>query len=132
MKIYKDFRFEAAHFLPSAAEGHPNSRVHGHSFRARVVVQGEPNTQTGLIVDFDELAKAIADVREALDHRLLNDVEGLKAPTLERIAMWVWERVDPRVPGLYEVQIVRDSCGEGCIYNGPSRDNGCDDVVRIS
>jgi 6-pyruvoyltetrahydropterin/6-carboxytetrahydropterin synthase len=120
MRIYKEFRFEAAHFLPSAAAGTPNARVHGHSFRARIVVDGEPSNETGYIFHFDELAAALRDTEEALDHRLLNDIEGLSAPTLERIAMWIWNRLSNRVPGLYQVEVHRDSCNEGCIYQGPS------------
>jgi 6-pyruvoyltetrahydropterin/6-carboxytetrahydropterin synthase len=119
MRIYKDFRFEAAHFLPSAAAGTANARVHGHSFRARVVIEGEPDPETGYVFHFDELAAAIADTAEALDHRLLNDIDGLAAPTLERIAMWIWSRLANRVPGLAEVEVHRDSCSEGCIYRGP-------------
>ena len=42
---------------------------------------------------FDELGAALADAQDALDHRLLNEVEGLEAPTLERIAMWLWNRL---------------------------------------
>ena len=49
MRIYRDFQFEAAHFLPSAPQGHPNSRIHGHSFRARVWIEGEPAADTGLV-----------------------------------------------------------------------------------
>lgn len=121
MRIYKEFRFEAAHFLPSAEAGHPNSRVHGHSFRARVWVEGEPNPETGYIFHFDQLADAMADTADALDHRLLNDVEGLEYPTLERIAIWVWHRLANQVPGLAEIEIARDSCAEGCVYRGPAQ-----------
>lgn len=121
MFIYREFNFEAAHFLPSAPAGHPNARVHGHSFRARITVEGEPDPRTGLVMHFDELTAAVADAREALDHRMLNEVEGLKAPTLELIVMWLWDRIANRVPGLAEIEIARDSCHEGCIYRGPSR-----------
>lgn len=121
MRIYKDFHFEAAHFLPGAAPGHPNARVHGHSFRARVTVEGRPDALTGYIVHFDDLGAAIADARDALDHRLLNDVDGLPAPTLERIAEWLWNRLANRVPGLAEITVARDSCQEGCVYQGPPR-----------
>lgn len=119
MRIYKEFRFEAAHFLPSAQPGHPNSRMHGHSFRARVTIEGVPNQDTGLIFHFDELAAAMEEARDALDHRLLNEVEGLEFPTLERISMWLWNRLQNRVPGLAQIEIARDSCAEGCIYSGP-------------
>ncbi len=119
MRIYKEFLFEAAHFLPSAPPGHPNSRIHGHSFRARIVIDGEPNPETGYVFHFDDLAAAIAEAHDALDHRLLNEVEGLQAPTLERISIWLWNRLENRVPGLAEIHVSRDSCHEGCIYRGP-------------
>ncbi|HZJ11048.1 MAG TPA: 6-carboxytetrahydropterin synthase [Methyloceanibacter sp.] len=119
MRIYKEFTFEAAHFLPSAPPGHPNARVHGHSFRVRVAVDGEPDEKSGILVHFDDLEHAVADAREALDHRLLNEVEGLALPTLERIAMWLWDRLHNRLPGLGEIEVARDSCHEGCVYRGP-------------
>ncbi len=119
MKIYREFTFEAAHFLPSAAPGHPNARIHGHSFRARVWVAGEPDPETGLVLHFDELSAAMKDAEESLDHRLLNEVEGLAAPTLERITLWLWTRLSNRVPGLARIEVHRDSCREGCVYDGP-------------
>jgi 6-pyruvoyltetrahydropterin/6-carboxytetrahydropterin synthase len=120
MRIYKEFTFEAAHFLPSAPLGHPNSRVHGHSFRVRVTLDGEPDQKTGIVMHLDDVEAALADVREGLDHRFLNEVEGLSQPTLERIAMWLWDRLHNRLPGLAEIEIARDSCREGCIYRGPA------------
>lgn len=119
MQIYKEFLFEAAHYLPTAEPGTPNARIHGHSFRARIVVEGEPDEATGYVFHFEELAKAMAETQDALDHRLLNDVDGLSRPTLERIAIWIWHRLANRVPGLAQVQVSRDSCGEGCVYSGP-------------
>ncbi len=120
MRIYKEFLFEAAHYLPTAPLGSPNARVHGHSFRARVCIDGEPGADTGYVFHFDELADAMAEAQDALDHRLLNEIDGLEAPTLERIAMWLWNRLQNRVPGLAEIEIARDSCREGAIYSGPS------------
>src|SRR4029078_11320928 len=99
MQIYKDFKFEAAHFLPSAPAGTANARVHGHSVRARVVIEGEPNSETAYVFHSDELSAAIRETEDALDHRLLNDVEGLSAPTLERIAVWIWDRLGDALPG---------------------------------
>ena len=121
MRVYKEFTFEAAHLLPSAPPGQPNARVHGHSFRVRVAVNGEPNDETGVVVHFDDLEGAMDDAREALDHRFLNEIEGLAAPTLERIAIWLWDRLHNRLPGLAEIEVARDTCHEGCIYRGPRR-----------
>jgi 6-pyruvoyltetrahydropterin/6-carboxytetrahydropterin synthase len=119
MRIYKEFFFEAAHFLPSAPAGHANARVHGHSFRVRVTLDGEPDDGTGLVMNLEDVEKAIADAREALDHRMLNEVDGLQAPTLERISIWLWDRLHNRLPGLAEIEVARDSCHEGCVYRGP-------------
>ena len=120
MRIYKEFTFEAGHFLPSATAGDPNSRLHGHSFVVRVAVEGEPDPETGLIVHFDEFAAKLAGLKDKLDHRLLNEVEGLETPTLERIAAWIWRELAPVLPGLAEVQVSRPTCREGCIYTGPA------------
>jgi len=119
-RIYKDFGFEAAHVLPSAPIGHPNARVHGHSFHVRVVIAGEPDAVTGVIFHFDDLEKALAGVKDRLDHRFLNDVDGLQTPTLEHIAAWIWNELVPDIPGLAEIQLSRPSCGEGCIYSLPN------------
>jgi 6-pyruvoyltetrahydropterin/6-carboxytetrahydropterin synthase len=120
MRIYKDFRFEAAHYLPGEP-GSANGRIHGHSFRARITIDGNVDPETGYVFHFDRLAGAIAEAREALDHRLLNEVDGLDTPTLERIAIWLWNRLQNRVAGLVEIEVARDSCHEGCIYRGPER-----------
>jgi 6-pyruvoyltetrahydropterin/6-carboxytetrahydropterin synthase len=61
----------------------------------------------------------MGDAREALDHRFLNEVEGLSQPTLERVAIWLWDRLHNRLPGLAEIEVARDSCHEGCVYRGP-------------
>ena len=119
MRIYKEFSFEAAHFLPSAPPGHPNARVHGHSFRVRVTLDGEPDETTGVVMHLDDVESAVADAREALDHHFLNEVDGLSQPTLERISIWLWERLHNRLPGFAEIEVARDSCHEGCVYRGP-------------
>lgn len=120
MRIYKEFHFEAAHFLPDAAPGTPNARVHGHSFRVRIAIDGRPDPATGYVMHFDALGAAVSEARGELDHRLLNEVEGLAAPTLERLAEWLWLRLANRLPGLAEITVARDSCQEGCIYTGPA------------
>jgi 6-pyruvoyltetrahydropterin/6-carboxytetrahydropterin synthase len=118
MRIYKDFRFEAAHYLPGETSS-INSRIHGHSFRARVTIDGRINPDTGCVFHFNQLTQAVAEAQGALDHRLLNEVEGLANPTLERISVWLWNRLQNRVPGLVEIEVARDSCQEGCVYRGP-------------
>ena len=119
MRLFKEFTFEAAHFLHSAEKGTPNARIHGHSFRVKVTLDGQPDQETGLIFHLEKIEAALKVVQGKLDHRFLNeDVEGLDLPTLEHLALWIWGQLQDALPGLYEVAVMRDSCGEGCIYRG--------------
>jgi 6-pyruvoyltetrahydropterin/6-carboxytetrahydropterin synthase len=115
-EIVKEFRFDAAHFLPTAALGHPYRRMHGHSFKVEVAVAGEPDPEAGWIVDFGVIGAALAALRERLDHHLLNDIAGLALPTLERLAVWLWRELQPALPGLTRITIRRESEGESCTY----------------
>ena len=119
MRIYKEFTFEAAHFLPTASETSANRRIHGHSFRARVTVEGSPDRETGVIVDLGTIEAVLVSVKEKLDHHFLNeDVEGLALPTLENIALWIWSEIETELPDIFEVAVMRESCNEGCVYRG--------------
>jgi 6-pyruvoyltetrahydropterin/6-carboxytetrahydropterin synthase len=118
MRILKQFSFDAAHYLPHAPEGHPNRRLHGHSFRVVVCLDGMPDAETGLIRDFGEVNEELSTVRDELDHRFLNEIEGLEKPTLENITLWLWTRLQTPLPELARIEIHRDSCGEACVYEG--------------
>jgi 6-pyruvoyltetrahydropterin/6-carboxytetrahydropterin synthase len=118
ISISKEFRFDAAHFLPGANEGHPNARMHGHSFTAQVTLEGAPGMATGWIRDFAEIDAALAGVRARLDHHLLNEVRGLEQPTLERIARYIYDALKGPLPELAAVTVRRDSLGEACTYRG--------------
>lgn len=118
MRIFKVFHIESAHRLPNVPAGHKCARVHGHSFRIELHVGGSPGAESGWIVDFADIKTAFAPLFDALDHRYLNEVEGLENPTSEHIAMWIWDRLLPRLPGLAEV-VVHETCTSGCRYRGP-------------
>ncbi len=121
MRIYKEFTFEAGHFLPMAPAGNPSARLHGHSFVVRVTLQGEPDPETGLIVPFEQFEVELAALKDKLDHRLLNEISGLENPTLERIAAFIWRELTPGLAGLAVVEVSRPTCREGCIYTGPEQ-----------
>ena len=71
-RIYKEILFDAAHYLPDAPEGHPNRRVHGHSFRVTLWLEGAVSPKTGLIRHFEEIDREIAPLREKIDHHVEN------------------------------------------------------------
>lgn len=117
MEIYTEFGFESAHRLPHVPAGHKCARLHGHSFRVRVHVAGDVDPVSGWIMDFADVRAACRPVRDALDHRFLNDIEGLDNPTSEVLARWIWTRLVRDLPGLAAVE-VRETCTSGCIYRG--------------
>ena len=117
MRLYKEFSFEAAHRLPNVPEGHKCARLHGHSFRVRVTVDGPVGERTGWVMDFADLGVAFRPVYDRLDHRYLNEVAGLENPTSEILARWIWRELRTSLPGLAEIE-VRETCTTGCIYRG--------------
>jgi len=119
MEVFKEFGFEAAHRLPNVPAEHKCARLHGHSFRVSVHVEGAVGETSGWVCDFADISAAVAPVREQLDHRYLNDIDGLHNPTSERIAEWIWRQVAPSLPGLTRI-VVRETCTSGCDYRGPT------------
>ncbi|MEL7041008.1 MAG: 6-carboxytetrahydropterin synthase [Pseudomonadota bacterium] len=114
-EITKAVSFEAAHFMGGKPEGHPYRNVHGHSFRIEATVAGTIEPGAEWVQDFSELTAALQQTAERLDHRLLNEVDGLDVPTLERIAVWVANDLTPKLPGLKRVVLARPSLGERCV-----------------
>ncbi len=111
------FRVESAHRLPAVPEGHPCGRLHGHGFRLAVRVEGPVDPEAGWVVDYGDIRAAFRPLHDALDHRYLNEVEGLENPTSEHLARWVFERMRPSLPGLVEVA-VEETCQVRCVYRG--------------
>jgi len=120
VELVKDFRFEAAHWLPNVPEGHKCRRMHGHSFRGEVAVRGDVDPAIGWLIDFADLKRAVDPLVARLDHYLLNEIDGLENPTSEMLAVWLWERLAPHVPLLYRVT-VEETCSSRCHYFGPAR-----------
>ena len=117
MRLEKTFRFEAAHYLPLVPEGHKCGRMHGHSFRVTVVVEGSVNHETGWVIDYGDIQKAFEPLDTQLDHYCLNEIEGLENPTSEMLATWIWDRLLPSLPQLFEVS-VEETCTCRCVYRG--------------
>jgi len=92
ISIGKSYRFESAHFLPLVPDGHKCKNMHGHNYRVDIVIEGYLDTQ-GFVTDFADLDKKVAPLIAQLDHKLLNEVEGLQNPTAEHIAMWFFGRI---------------------------------------
>ncbi|TQF30184.1 6-carboxytetrahydropterin synthase QueD [Bradyrhizobium sp. UNPA324] len=105
MRISQAFKFEAAHRLPNVPETHRCRRLHGHSYRVEVQLDGPVDPHAGFVADFFDIEKCFADILDALDHHCLNEVKGLENPTAENIAIWIWDRLKPSLPQLWAVRV---------------------------
>jgi 6-pyruvoyltetrahydropterin/6-carboxytetrahydropterin synthase len=117
VRLAREFGFEAAHHLPRAPEGHKCRRLHGHSFRVEVVVEGEVDPATGWFLDYGVIREAVEPIRLQLDHYCLNDIAGLENPTSEHVARWIWERLKPALPSVARIT-VQETCESRCEYEG--------------
>lgn len=114
IELTQEFGFDAAHYLNAGAE--ENRRLHGHSFYVEVTLRGEPDPKKGWLRDLGEVKAALDAIRASLDHSLLNEVEGLGAPTLENLARYIFARARAALPETARVRIRRPSYGQSCAY----------------
>jgi len=109
--LYRNLTFEAAHRNPHAGPGSPQARVHGHSYQARVFVEGVVDSEMGWLMDFAEIRRACGRVIHQVDHYLLNDVPGLEDASLAGLQSWLSVRLTAAIPSFShcEVQILGDT-----------------------
>jgi len=105
-------RFNAAHRLhnPDRSDewnretfGKCNSpNWHGHNYRLEVTVAGEPDPETGYVIDLADLKRILQDrVLSKVDHKNLNlevdFLEGVMAST-ENFAVAIWRQIEDALP----------------------------------
>lgn len=93
INITKEYKFEAAHYLPKY-----NGKcryLHGHSYRVVVEVEGPLDTDgpcEGMVVDYGSLDDVMKLVIELRDHTLLNNL--MECPTAEKIGIGLFEDIE--------------------------------------
>jgi 6-pyruvoyltetrahydropterin/6-carboxytetrahydropterin synthase len=107
--------FDAAHTLRREIDTEGSKRIHGHTYRIEVSVQGQPDPVTGMVIDLGFLRQRLSGVREQLDHHLLDEVSGLGTPTLENIAAFIASSMNDLRPPLSSVRVWRDGIGDACL-----------------
>lgn len=117
MIIFKEFTFDAAHDLPNVPEGHKCKHLHGHTYHLKVYIEGELDEHLGWVMDFTDLKDIVKPLIEKVDHKYLNEIEGLKNPTCELFAKWFWDRIKPALPGLNRIEL-KETPTSGAIYEG--------------
>jgi 6-pyruvoyltetrahydropterin/6-carboxytetrahydropterin synthase len=121
MIISKKVEFSASHICrsPQLSDAE-NERVyglaanplgHGHNYVVEVAIEGTPDPVTGMILDLKRLKELLDEkVLSVYDHRLLNrEVPPFErvVPTLENIAIDIWNRVDPLIAGRARLHSVK-------------------------
>jgi 6-pyruvoyltetrahydropterin/6-carboxytetrahydropterin synthase len=102
VRVCRQFRFEAAHLLPDYPG--PCRDLHGHSYRLVVSIEGPIDPASGLVIDFSELKHIVEqEVIVHFDHTNLNDF--LHNPTAENLAVWIWDKISIKLPGLVEIEL---------------------------
>jgi 6-pyruvoyltetrahydropterin/6-carboxytetrahydropterin synthase len=111
IRLTRKIEFSAAHFYHnpkfSADENRRifgkcnNPHGHGHNYVLEVTIAGEPDLQTGMILDLNELKDILdREVTARFDHRHLNhevpELQG-KIPTCEEMASAIWQILDPQI-----------------------------------
>lgn len=114
-----EFFLEVAHHMPHFPEGHPNTRLHGHSYQGLVTLRGPLDPVSGTVMDIERVREKIKGMVEELDHHYLNEIPGLESPSSERLAVWIWNRLKPSIPQLIKVELKRPSIGMSVSYEGP-------------
>ncbi|MGA2712466.1 MAG: 6-carboxytetrahydropterin synthase [Bryobacteraceae bacterium] len=122
MVISKKVEFSASHVCRSSQlTDSENERVygpaanplgHGHNYVVEVAIEGDPDPVTGMILDLKRLKEILDEkVLDVYDHRLLNrEVSPFDriVPTVENIAIDIWNRIAPGIQGrarLYSVRV---------------------------
>lgn len=132
--VTRKAHFNAAHRLHNPAKSDDWNRAtfglcnnpnwHGHNYELEVTVAGEPDADTGYVIDLAAL-KRIVDERvvDRLDHRNLNlDVDFLQGvmPSTENVAVAIWRQLEGALPGpgrLHEV-VLRETPRNSVTYRG--------------
>lgn len=118
--VCRNEHFNAAHRLHNPAwDDARNAQVfgkcnlpnyHGHNYELIVKVTGEPDPETGYVIDMKILSDLIRDqVTDRFDHRNLNiDVEAFHQlnPTAENIAIVIYNILRPHLPQSLELKVV--------------------------
>ena len=101
MRLSKTFRIETAHRTPWRDDP---GRLHGHSMQVEVSVAGPLDKTLGWVMDYGDIGAAFAPLFQQLDHRFLNEVDGLKDPALPGLERWIEDRLRREIAPLESVR----------------------------
>jgi len=115
MKLTQKFYFEAAHTLKgryvNVYDRINSETIHGHTYHASISVEGKPD-ENGIVKDFNAMGLMVDYIKSHLDHKFLDEVEGLGRPTMENLCLFIAQKA--KLKGLCEVTVERKASGDKC------------------
>lgn len=94
-----------------------NENWHGHNYELYVTIKGEPDPDTGFVLDVKKLSEIIKEhILEKVDHLNLNeDVDFMKGKmcSTENLAIAIWEQLEQFLPAAVQLHVVK-------LYETPS------------
>ncbi len=115
--VHQRFFFDAAHTLQREIEAEGSRRIHGHTYHAEISVTGPRHPATGMVIDLGHLRARCAQLRERLDHHLLDEVPGLGPATLENLCVFIADALGDLDPPPSRVRVWREAVGDGCVLD---------------
>ena len=112
--VSQRFFFDAAHTLKREIEAEGSRRIHGHTYHSEVFLTGPRDPVTGMVIDLGLLRQALNEVRERLDHHMLDEVPDLGPPTLENLCLFIAHALPDLGPQLVRVRVWRDAVADAC------------------
>lgn len=110
LRVWRAYRIHAAHSVGSFPEGHKCRKLHGHTYRVEIEVEGPLNMATGVIVDFANIDAAWREIGEPLDHSNLNEAIGNNA-TSEHLAIYLLAQLTQKLPWIKSVRVLETESG---------------------
>jgi 6-pyruvoyltetrahydropterin/6-carboxytetrahydropterin synthase len=119
LTLYRKAHFNAAHRLFKEGWSDEknlevfgkcsNPKYHGHNYELEVGITGEVDPETGFLMDLKILKQIIKEeVEDPFDHKNLNlEIEVFKKvnPTVENIAIVIWNRLRKRLDARYSITV---------------------------
>jgi 6-pyruvoyltetrahydropterin/6-carboxytetrahydropterin synthase len=115
-ELSQRFYFEAAHTLRRKIEAEGSRRIHGHTYHAEVTLAGQPDPETGMMLDLGFLRQEIERVRLMLDHHFLDEVPGIGPATVENLCAYIYRQLKDVLPNIACITVERPASGDRCRF----------------
>ena len=105
--------------MPDFPEGHPNRRLHGHSYFVTVTLRSDEDVE--VVEDYDDFKNTLQTVLREFDHTSANDWLGTAKPTMENICRFLWPRIKTKLPLLSRLELERPTLGMIVRFEGKNQ-----------